>query len=374
MHKTECKNREVFLALLRAGFWEKEVRLSQFKDIDFGEVLKLAEGQSVVGLIAAGLEHVVDIKVPKKDVLAFIGLTMQLEQRNMAMNYFIAEMVEEMYKMNITTVLAKGQGIAQCYERPLWRTCGDVDFFLDSKNYEKAKTYLKPLAKEVEEEDTFKSHLALIIKQWVVELHGSMKSRMWSKLELAMDSLYYDIFKKNKVRHWQNGSTDVILPGVDEDAFYIFAHFVCHFFKGGIGLRQICDWCRLLWVYQGKIDKGLLEKRLLSAGLMSEWKVFASFAVEYLAMPVEAMPLYAANNKWKLKASRVMEFIWETGNFGHNRDNSRYQKHSYVVYKAISFWRNNSDTIRHFLIFPKDATLMWRSRLKESVRYLVRGK
>ena len=76
---------------------------------------------------------------------------------------------------------------------------------------------------------------------------------------------------------------------------------------------------------------------------MSEWKAFAALAVEYLGMPVEAMPFYDNSSKFKAKASKVMEFVLETGNFGHNRDYSYRQKYPYVVFKAISLWRHIQD-------------------------------
>lgn len=82
-------NTQAFFALVSAGLWEQEVQLSFFDKIDFGKVLNLAEEQSVVGLVAAGLEHVIGIKVPKEDVLQFVGQALQLEQRNQAMNFFI---------------------------------------------------------------------------------------------------------------------------------------------------------------------------------------------------------------------------------------------------------------------------------------------
>lgn len=159
---------------MRAGLWEKEVRLAPYGEIDLSAVLDLAEEQSVVGLLAAGIEHVVDGKPQKKDVLQFIGWTVQLEQRNQAMNYFIGVIVEKMREAGIYTLLVKGQGVAQCYERPLWRACGDVDFFLDDENYERAKGCLKPLAASVEEEYVREKHLGMTIDPWVVELHGSL--------------------------------------------------------------------------------------------------------------------------------------------------------------------------------------------------------
>lgn len=84
-----CNTQELFLALLRAGLWEREVRLKSYGEIDFQAILNLTEQQSVVGLVVAGIEHVVDVKLRKKDMFQFIGRMVQLEQRNHAMNNFI---------------------------------------------------------------------------------------------------------------------------------------------------------------------------------------------------------------------------------------------------------------------------------------------
>ena len=122
------KNIKAFMALVRAGLWEKDVRLLRYGSIDFKAICRLAEEQSVVGLVAAGVEHVTDVKVPKDDVLTLVGSALQIEQRNLAMNNFIGAIVERMREADIYTLLVKGQGIAQCYERPLWRVSGDVGF------------------------------------------------------------------------------------------------------------------------------------------------------------------------------------------------------------------------------------------------------
>ncbi len=49
-------------------------------------------------------------------------------------------------------------------------------------------------------------------------------------------------------------------------------------------------------------------------GLMSEWKAFAALLVDYLGMPVEALPVYDPDRKWSRKASRILSFVLETGN------------------------------------------------------------
>ena len=79
-------NTQVFLELLRAGLWENEAHLSRYNDIDYASIIQLAEEQSVVGLVTAGLEQVKDVKVPQEWLLQLIGRTLQIEQQNKDMN------------------------------------------------------------------------------------------------------------------------------------------------------------------------------------------------------------------------------------------------------------------------------------------------
>lgn len=368
------KNNNAFFALLRAGLWEKEVHLTPYGEIDIGTVLQLAEKQSVVGLIAAGIEHIADARPAKRDVLQFIGRTIQMEQHNQAMNYFIGVLVDKMREAGIKTLLVKGQGIAQCYARPLWRSCGDVDFFLDAENYEKAKAYLTPLAVSVEPEGEASLHYGMTIDPWVVELHGTLRCGLSSRMDKVIDAIQEDTFENRNVRVWKDGETEVLLPEAGNDILFIFTHFLKHFYKGGIGLRQICDWCRLLWTYRGLINVALLEQRLRKMGLMSEWRAFAAFAVEWLGMPAEAMPLYSSSRKWVRKAGRISKFVMSVGNFGHNRDMSYYSKYPYVVRKAISFCQRIGDVCCHGLIFPLDSLRFFPSIVFNGLRSAARGE
>lgn len=371
------KNKIVFFELLRAGLWEKEVSLAEYGEIDYAVIMQLADEQSVVGLITAGLERVVDVKVPQAWTLQFIGSTLQIEQRNKSMNEFVAKSVERLRAQDVYTLLVKGQGIAQCYERPLWRASGDVDLLLSDTNYEKAKEILVPLASEVETEYSHFKHQGMTIDGWVVELHGTQHSRLSARVDRMIDGVQRDVFYSGNVRSWMNGRTQVFLPGVDCDVIFVFTHILHHFFFEGVGLRQLCDWCRLLWTYKDSLNYGLLESRLRKAGLMTEWKAFAAFVVEYLGMPVEAMPLYDENDnqneKLKRKAERIKNFVLKVGNFGHNQRRD-YSGMSYLTRKIKSSFGRLSDMLRHFSIFPKDSIVFFGGVLRSGLHAAVRGE
>jgi hypothetical protein len=362
-------NQKAFFELLRAGLWEKEVRLSPYKDIDFSEVYRIAEEQSVIGLVAASFEHVSDVKVPQQWALQFAGQTIQLEQRNKAMNAFIAKLIGKLRNGgDVYTLLVKGQGIAQCYERPLWRVCGDVDLFLSEENYKKAQAILIPIAHNVEEENPFNRHLAMTIDNWEVELHGTLRSQLGKRIDRVIDEVQEDVFFGGNVRSWDNNGVQVFLPSTNNDTIFIFTHILQHYFGGGIGLRQICDWCRLLYTYRDSLNHKMLELRLRKMGLLPHWKAFAVLAVDTLGMPVEAMPLYSDREIWHKKGDRILSLILESGNFGHGRDQSYKKKYPKFIEYAISFWVFTRYGIRQFKIFPSDAMRGWSRTIRLGIK------
>lgn len=351
------KNQQAFFALLRAGLWEQSVRLSDFEQIDYSAIQELAEEQSVVGLVAAGMEHVEDTKIPKQDLLQFIGQTLQIEEQNKAMNYFIGVIIEKMRDVGIYTLLVKGQGIAQCYERPLWRSNGDVDLLLSDDNYQKAKDFLTPLAAHVDNEDKRIKHLGMTIDPWIVELHGTMYTELSGRVNRGVEDAQRAIFNGGEVRSWMNENVQVFLPSADNDIILVFTHILNHFYVGGVGLRQICDWCRLLWTYREKIDRPRLARRLKAMGVLSEWRVFGAFAVEYLGMPIGAMPLLGDEVGASLirKAGRLCRVIMKSGNMGHNIDQSYRQRYPKLIEKSITFFRRLGEFMRISSIFPINA-------------------
>lgn len=303
-------NQKAFLVLVKAGLFPvNHDQCVVHGSVDWMKVYDMAEKQGVAGLVADGIERL-NVNVPLEVKLQFVGSALQTEQRNKKMNAFIADIVARMCEKGIHTLLVKGQGIAQCYEKPSWRPSGDVDFLLDKENYRKAIDYLIPLSSDCKREENYSSHLGLNINQWYVEVHGSLRTGLSAKVDCIVDEVHEDTFKNHKVRTWKNGETEVFLPAPDEDVFFVFTHFIKHFYKEGMNLRQVCDWCRLLFCYREKLDLRVLESRINRTGLMGEWRAFAALAVDYLGMPIETMPFYDGGSKEdEVRGKKLVELI-----------------------------------------------------------------
>jgi hypothetical protein len=313
-------------------------------------------------------------KIPQMLLLQWIGEVQMIEQQNKEMNVFIAEFIEKLRKEGIYAILVKGQGIAQCYEKPLWRCSGDVDIFLCDSNYAKAKAFLMPMASQVDEEGISAKHLGMTIDGFVVELHGTLHGGLSSKVDGELDKVKNDTFDKGNVRSWNNNGVQVFLLGAENDVFYVFTHFLQHFYKEGVGLRQICDWCRLLYTYRESLNYGHLESRIKRAGLMSEWKAFYNLASRYLGMPDIGEGLMVHDSRYDKKAARIMEFVLKSGNMGHNRDMSHFSKYPYLIRKCVSMGRRIGDLINHARIFPLDSLRFFPRIMFNGVRSAMRGE
>ena len=350
---------EAFLAFVSAGLWETipvhdgGLMVNDSTIMNWKEVYRLATEQSVLGLILAGIETS-NVKPPQEVLLQWIGEVQMIEQQNKAMNEFVTQLNKLFWQNNIYGLLVKGQGVAQCYERPLWRTSGDIDIMLDEDNYEKAKVLLIPLAEEVQIEDIRKKHQAVIIKGFDVELHGKMPFGLSRKADKVIDVVIEDSLKHGGARVWTN-NTDIYLPNADNDVILVFTHFLRHFFIEGVGLRQICDWCRLLYTYKDSLSYELLESRIRKMGLMSEWKAFYNLASRYLGMPDLDSELTIHDSRFDKKADRIMELVLECGNFGHNKDLSYRTRYSGITYKIVAAWRRLKDFASLVPVFPVDA-------------------
>ena len=398
-------NQKGFFELLRTGLWgdipvqgegfrvfgqakrQSRANDSLLSDVDWNEVYQLAQEQSVQGLVLQGIETVQGswLKVhgsplvPKVLLLQWIGEVQVIEQQNKEMNAFVAELIEKLRKNDIYALLVKGQGIAQCYEKPLWRCSGDVDLFLSDSNYKIAKRVLVPLASEVETEYVGSKHLGMTIDGWVVELHGSLRVGLPNKINRVLDDIKTDTFNRGNMRSWMNGRTQVLLLGKENDIVYVFVHFFNHFYKEGVGLRQLCDWCRLMWTYRDEIDVKKIEGRIQEMGLVSEWKAFYNLASRYLGMPDFGSRLMVHDSRYDKKADRIMEFILKSGNMGHKRgswlmEHDSWLSRQYVVRKAFSMGRRIGDLINHARIFPLDSLRFFPRIMFNGVRSAIRGE
>lgn len=125
------------LSLLRAGLWEQMpdgLSLFPLSEAEWEEVYLLARRQTVTGLVWQGISYLPDEWMPPGKVLVrWVAVVDGIERKNRLMNRVVMELQDWFRREGLRVVLQKGQGVALFYEKPLWRECGDIDFYFPDK-------------------------------------------------------------------------------------------------------------------------------------------------------------------------------------------------------------------------------------------------
>lgn len=410
MKKNNDNTVRLFFKLLRFGLWGSSEDVSEAErksesivpeggeikalnlteDLDWKQLYRLACEQTVAGYVAVGLEqYVAEMKqnqsdridndvsdnnveevsfgshkpkmknekinasrptAPENVIQAFKKIKFSIGLSNYRMNNFLANLIKELEEVGIEPLLLKGQGVAQNYLYPEVRQAGDIDLLLHGEDYEKAKMFLTPKADNLEIEENRRKHLGMHIGYFEVELHGTIHCNFGNKINTYLDKKQDELFIKKNFRYWCYKDVEISMPSADFDALFIFTHFLNHFYFGGLGLRQICDWIMFLHKSVQHIDSAELENDIKKLGVLREWQTFGCFAVKYLGMPEEEMPMY--NNKYTKKADKIRDFLIASGNFGKNRGYRDYSKDCYIIRKAKSLFIKGGYIINFLPVFP----------------------
>ncbi len=365
---------EIFFSVLRAGLWGKTDILPG-QETDWKHIYMYAREQTVVGLVADGisvLRKTTPLTLPADVQNAFMQSVLGSEMRNRQMNATLSHISKVLAENGVNAVVLKGQGVALDYPQPMHRQPGDIDFLLDDEGYRTASELLTPKASKVEKENPEKKHLGMYFGDVEVELHGTARADFGKKVNTLMDNMQKDMFLRSDFRAWDCGGIRILLPSADFDAVFIFMHFIQHFYHGGLGLRQICDWTMHLHRFSSDIDINLLESRLTELHMKNEWRIFGWMAVNMLGLPVDEMPFY------DLSCGNMAEKVWESmkisGNFGKKLNAGRDVDNEQYIYRKIkSFVGHIGWLSRHLGVSVYNTSRAFATMLSNGVSSVFKG-
>ncbi len=361
----------LFFELVRSGLWGTVPAVADTAASDWKKVYRTASEQKVTGLICSALERCGESPVPQEVRFRVLRDVLSIESACKKLLYALNEIARLFNENSVEYCVVKGPGVAACYENPMWRTPGDIDFFLPKDSYEKAKSVLIAVSEKMSREDTGMLHVEFLFKGVEVELHGCLSTTLSRNIDTHLGLIQNRLFTERRYRTWDNMGVEIKSPDIDDDLIYLFTHFLKHFYRGGLGIRQICDWARFLHRYSASIDTPCLQKRLEAMGLVEEWRVFGCFAVSYLGLPEEEMPLY--DGKDAKKADLLWRFFKKVGNFGQNRTPVNHN-YPYLVRKVMAFMVKSGYFIEHMRLFPSNSVRFFASFMGRGLQGIREGR
>lgn len=361
--------REILLNLVRCALWGKSANSMDCVP-DWGEVLRLAEQQTVLGLVADSLRFLPEALHPTEESYRKLQIKAVVIARSHALlNMKLAQTKRYLESNGLKTVLFKGQGVALNYPNPMSRQCGDIDLYVGEKSFQKALDLLKH--GELGKKYSFVKHFSYEDGGVHVEIHRIAETLPGRRANRLFQQWTVRHLEQSMLRQEEIGGEMINLPPVCFDALYIMNHIWHHFIHGGIGLRQLCDWTMYLHRFHDEIDKDVLRDDLRMFGLSEAWQILGCIAVEYLGLPAEECPLYTG--EYKGKSDMILDIIWSEGNFGKYAKGTTPRPAGLIPGKLHSFKRMSSRYKRLLPISPVYMIRTWVSYTITGVRNVFNG-
>ena len=309
---------EQFFALIRSGLWGGKAASSPFDGgADWEALLRLASMQSLTGIFADGAGTLPRELMPPAETARRLFVTVEsIRRANRRLDAVLAELEAGLRREGIEGILLKGQGVARAYLHPELRMCGDIDLYPGKGDaYLRCCEIVRSLGESEGREDESEKHFHFNRRGCSIEIHSHVMLAadpfVNRRLQRWTDEMLDD---PSKLRHVEINGVEVNLPPVDFDAVFLLQHIANHLLKGGIGLRQLCDWSRYLHVHAAEIDRARLGNNLRTLRLMNCWQLFGWLAVNRLGLPEAEMPFYSPRHE--KRALRCLRIILRKGNFG----------------------------------------------------------
>ena len=334
-----------FFALLRAGLWQREPEGDCFplQPEVWKRVYMLACKQTVEGIVYDGIMRLPEHYYPPKELLLnWVVRVDAIEKRNKRMNLAVSELYEIFEQNRITAFLVKGQGVASCYDEPLHRVCGDVDwFFPDKQHFNRANRLMAKNGIKVEKQAKFSN--AYTWKGFLIEHHCRL---------LDIDDPFRIPYLHKLLQQEYEHSTSlnlneqsIRLPSPLLMHLSVNAHILKHLLTSGVGIRHLCDSARVCCAYPHPIESESFRKIYNKLGIERWIQLLNNLLVNHLGMQAEYLPFPLTQ---KQKSEQMMKDMLQSGNFGmyggplfNNADVPRKKRKAYFhwIERMIRYFR-----------------------------------
>lgn len=374
------KAEQLFLQLYRSGLWadlpEPTPPMVTVDEAIWERVADLADAQTCQGLLADALSRLpVERRPPKPVYFSLVTATADAEDANRKMNHCLHGLFPMLERQGIRAWLLKGQGLARCYPQPAHRMAGDIDVLIPREDeFERAVRLFAAHLPRGNHEEEGRYERTFYLDDVIIELHSRVVTDLNPRLRRRFPAWSQAYYEQEPVR-WG----DVALPPTDFDALFVFVHLARHYVGGGIGLRQVADWMRFLYVHradggQRPIDVARLEHDIDRLGLRRLWQAFAVMAVRHLGCPASVMPLYDASPRHLRAADAVLRSILDEGNFGHHDEAMDHRPQGFLAGKAFSFLVQTRRLARKLRYFPVETLYCFPRLVLDGLGRLVGRK
>ncbi len=234
---------------------------------------------------------------------------------NVRVDYMHAEIGRLMRQAEIPYVILKGCASASYYPDPLKRTMGDVDFYIDPSDSEKAAAFLQTEG-AVMQKKTADHHIGFTFDEQSIEMHTSVNGLPDGELRVEIGKLLQELLQDSATI--DNGCGTICVPSDFHHGLIILLHTARHLLSSGIGLRHLCDWAVFVNSVSDRYP-GLFDRKLEEIGLKRFADTLTAACVRNLGLPPEPWMTEIDEDT----ADALTADILHAGNFGNKKSEIR---------------------------------------------------
>jgi hypothetical protein len=276
----------LFLAILRAGLWERALQLSSVPDTaGWEQLLALSREQAVMGIFLKGITQLPADQQPPEEIQPVLrAMEEAFARANARYARVQGELLQQLADAGLHPVIQKGSEAAKYYANPSARQVGDIDLYLPKGEFSRAWKFF-PTAKMASD-----GALVLARDLVTIELHPR----------------YYDIHRRaEKLPESGSPCGEILLLSA-----HIFKHVIGH----GLGCKQLCDMAVSLARLDGKYDKAELRAALKCAGLLRWHNLLCSLLVADFSLD----PACCLADFRPVGPERLRRIVRNSGHFAHH--------------------------------------------------------
>ncbi|MGN0234614.1 MAG: nucleotidyltransferase family protein [Bacteroidaceae bacterium] len=312
---------------------------------DWLAIYNEAQRQCLLGILLTGVEKVVATGTAKPSFLVqWIGMVMNLEQKNNLLNVRCRE-ITEMFRMEgYRSCVLKGQGVALLYPNPLRRQSGDIDLWVDGSRDE----IYNLLKRRWSVQKAVIHHADVkIFPDTATEIHF-VPSFAYSPFRYRRYKNFFKQYADRQFGHYDKG-VGFVYPEVVFNAVYSMMHIFHHVLHEGIGLRQLMDYYYILCNLDSE-QRDVVFERLKYLGL-SKFAAAVMYVVQRMFELDDEYLLCKPNEKVGVL---LLSEIKLSGNFGHYdvRNLGVNRQRRLAVY-----WHNICRNVAFFQFAPSE--VLW---------------
>lgn len=347
------KKTEILFQMLASALWRRPLDSFELPSGAYKGLMELADKQTVTGLLCQSLMSN-NVRLQKLEAVKTFAALRDIQGMNERLNAELVSLCRLLTERNIRFIVVKGATLGALYPEASSRMPGDIDFYCDPDNFEKAKAAISEAWKvEYEADEAGEQHLSFMHNSILFELHYLLLEFASPRLQTVFNRMIAD----SKECHRKVDGVHVPILSPEAELIYTYLHLYHHFIELGVGLRQICDLAVLL---SRQYDSGEVRRLLDELDITRGFSAFEAICVDRLGLDESLVPV-PISQKDRKRTEGILSLVFEGGNFGQYAQ--KYAVRSGVSYYLDSFIKK----VRNYYQFYSLSPSMVRGLLLRSI-------